>query len=104
MKTRDRYEIIIVGGGAAGLAAGLYCQRSALKTVLFERGMIGGQIAVSKEVENYPGVEGITGFELAEKLSNHARAFGLPIIQEEVARCGTGFRSSFRPACERRQV
>ncbi len=85
MEVREPYEVIIVGGGAAGLAAGLYCQRAALKAVLFERGLIGGQIAVSKEVENYPGVEGITGFDLADKLLNHAKGFGLRVIQEEVA-------------------
>jgi hypothetical protein len=72
------------GGGPAGLAAGIYCQRGALKTVLFEKGPPGGQIAISKEVENYPGVEGITGFDLAEKMLRHARSFGLRIIDEEV--------------------
>jgi thioredoxin reductase (NADPH) len=78
------YDVIIVGGGPAGLAAGLYCQRAAVKTVLFEKGLIGGQIAISKEVENYPGVEDITGFDLAEKLLHHAKRFGLQIVQEEV--------------------
>lgn len=81
---KEIYDVIIIGGGPAGLAAGLYAQRAALKTVLFEKGPPGGQIAISKEVENYPGIEGITGFELAEKLYNHARAFGLRVIQEEV--------------------
>jgi thioredoxin reductase (NADPH) len=84
MKENEKYDLIIVGGGPAGLAAGLYAQRAALKTVLFEKGPPGGQIAISKEVENYPGIEGITGFELAEKLYKHAQAFGLRIIQEEV--------------------
>jgi thioredoxin reductase (NADPH) len=91
MEMKETYEVIIVGGGPAGLAAGLYCQRAALKTVLFEKGLIGGQIAISKEVENYPGVEGITGFDLAEKLVRHARAFGLHIIQEEVVEVNAGY-------------
>jgi thioredoxin reductase (NADPH) len=82
--------VVIVGGGPAGLAAGLYCQRAAVKTVLFEKGLIGGQIAISKEVENYPGVEGITGFDLADKLLHHAKAFGLQIIQEEVVSIHVG--------------
>jgi thioredoxin reductase (NADPH) len=86
----ETYEVIIVGGGPAGLAAGLYCQRAALKTVLFEKGLLGGQIAISKDVENYPGVEGITGFDLAEKLVHHAQAFGLSIVQEEVAEVKAG--------------
>jgi thioredoxin reductase (NADPH) len=84
MNGKETYDVIIVGGGPAGLAAGLYSQRAALKTVLFEKGPPGGQIAISKEVENYPGIEGITGFDLAEKLFNHARSFGLRVIQEEV--------------------
>jgi thioredoxin reductase (NADPH) len=82
---KDIYDVIIVGGGPAGLTAGLYCKRAALKTVLFEKGLIGGQIAISKDVENYPGLEGITGFDLAEKMVHHARTYGLSIIQEEVA-------------------
>jgi thioredoxin reductase (NADPH) len=90
MANKETYEVIIVGGGPAGLAAGLYCNRAALKTVLFEKGLIGGQIAISKEVENYPGVEGITGFDLAEKLVHHARSFGLSIIQQEIAAVNAG--------------
>lgn len=84
------HEVIIVGGGPAGLAAGIYCQRGALKTVLFEKGPPGGQIAISKDVENYPGIEGITGFDLAEKMVGHAKSFGLRIVQEEVVEVNAG--------------
>jgi thioredoxin reductase (NADPH) len=90
MSIEEKYEVIIVGGGPAGLAAGLYCQRAAMKTVLLEKGLIGGQIAISKEVENYPGLEGITGFDLAEKLIHHAKTFGLSVIQQEVAAVSVG--------------
>lgn len=90
MELKENYEVIIVGGGPAGLVAGLYCKRAALKTVLFEKGLLGGQIAISKEVENYPGVEGITGFDLAEKLVRHAQGFGLSVIQEEVVEINAG--------------
>jgi thioredoxin reductase (NADPH) len=58
--------------------------RAALNTVLVERGLPGGQIAISKDVENYPGIEGITGFDLAEKLLRHAKSYGLNMIQQEV--------------------
>ena len=90
MANKETYEVIIVGGGPAGLAAGLYCNRAALKTILLEKGLLGGQIAISKEVENYPGVEGITGFDLAEKLAHHAQSFGLRIIQQEIAAVNAG--------------
>ncbi len=95
MVTDDTYEVIIVGGGPAGLTAGIYCKRAALKTVLFEKGMLGGQIAISKEVDNYPGLEGITGFDLAEKLVHQASSFDLRVVQQEVTSidCGTGFHS-----------
>ncbi len=79
----ELYDVIIVGGGPAGLTAGLYCKRSGLKTLLVEKGVLGGQLAVSKEVENYPGIEGATGFDLAEKMAHHAQAFGLEVLQEE---------------------
>lgn len=79
----ETYDVIIVGGGPGGLAAGLYCKRSGLKTLLIEKGMLGGQLAISKEVENYPGIEGATGFDLAEKMAHHAKSFGLEVLQEE---------------------
>lgn len=90
MADNEIFDVIIVGGGPAGLAAGIYCQRAALKTVLFEKGLLGGQIAISKDVENYPGVEGITGFDLAEKMLGHARHFGLNVVQQEVAEVKAG--------------
>lgn len=90
MTVGKMYEVIIVGGGPAGLTAGLYCMRAALRTVLFEKGLPGGQIAISKEVENYPGVEGITGFDLAAKMIHHANSFGLNIMQQEVVAISPG--------------
>lgn len=90
MNEGKSYEAIIVGGGPAGLTAGLYCKRAALKTILIEKGLLGGQIAISKDVENYPGVEGITGFDLAEKMIHHVNSLGLQIIQDEVAEIKPG--------------
>ena len=59
------YEVIIIGGGPAGLTAGLYTSRARLNSLLIEKGLIGGQIANAERVENYPGFpEGISGLEL----------------------------------------
>ena len=78
------YDLAIVGGGPGGLTAGIYAMRAALKTVLVEKGLAGGQIAVSDSVENYPGFEYITGFELSQKFQQHAQACGLEMLQKEV--------------------
>jgi len=84
MVSNNSYDVIIVGGGPAGLSAGLYSMRAGLNAVLFEKGAPGGQLAISKEVENYPGVKGATGFDLAEKLLDHAQSYGLNIVPQEV--------------------
>lgn len=78
------YDLIIVGGGPAGLTAGIYAMRAAMKTVLVERGMFGGQVAITKEVENYPGFINIDGLELCDKFLNHAKSYGLEIVEKEV--------------------
>lgn len=80
----DVYDVIIVGGGPAGLTAGLYCMRAALNTLLYEKAVPGGQVAISKDVENYPGIENVTGFDLSEKFLQHAKSYGLRVIQREV--------------------
>ena len=56
------HDLVIVGGGPAGLSAGIYAKRAALDVVLVEKGMPGGQIALTQDVENYPGIEEIGGF------------------------------------------
>ncbi|MCX8011767.1 MAG: FAD-dependent oxidoreductase, partial [Desulfobacterota bacterium] len=80
------YDLIIVGGGAAGLTAGLYGVRAKLKTLLLEKlPLTGGQIAYSEKVENYPGFpEGISGTELTLLMESQARNFGLEIKTSEV--------------------
>ncbi len=72
------YQLIIVGGGPAGLTAGLYAARGRLKALLVEKGATGGQVLVTDWVDNYPGfVDGISGFELMDKMTAHADRFGL---------------------------
>ncbi|MCI5195488.1 MAG: thioredoxin-disulfide reductase [Candidatus Electrothrix sp. AW5] len=77
MKKTD-YQMIIVGGGPAGLTAGLYAARGRLETVLIEKGATGGQVLVTDWVDNYPGFhDGIAGFELMDKMTAHVDRFGL---------------------------
>ena len=72
------YQLIIIGGGPAGLTAGLYATRARLDTLLLEKGALGGQVIITDWVDNYPGfVEGVTGFELMDKMAAHAKRFGL---------------------------
>jgi thioredoxin reductase (NADPH) len=78
------YDVIIIGGGPAGLTSGVYAKRAALNTVLIEKGVPGGQIVNSDEVENYLGFEHISGAELSMKFSQHAQSYGLEILSREV--------------------
>ena len=76
----DRYDLIIVGAGPAGLAAGLYAGRSRLKTLVLESMMPGGQAAVTDALENYPGVGLVSGPELAEKMREQMSEFGAELV------------------------
>jgi thioredoxin reductase (NADPH) len=73
------FDLIIVGGGPAGLTAGLYAARANMSTVLFEAKDVGGEILNTELIEDYPGFESVTGTELANKMADHARKFGLRI-------------------------
>jgi thioredoxin reductase (NADPH) len=80
-----KYEVIIIGGGPAGLTAGLYTSRAGLKSLLVERGMFGGQIVNATLVENYPGFpEGISGAELGSLMHQQAARYGLEVVTAEV--------------------
>ena len=81
----DIYEVIIVGGGPAGLTAGLYSSRAGLTSILIEKGIFGGQITYAEHVENFTGFpEGISGQELGEKMHEQARKHGLKTLTAEV--------------------
>ena len=82
---KDHYELVILGGGPAGLAAGLYAARARLDHVLIEKGAPGGQVLSTDWVDNYPGFpEGIAGFDLCEKMTQHAKRFDVNIENAEV--------------------
>jgi thioredoxin reductase (NADPH) len=82
----DSYQLLIVGGGPAGLTAGLYATRARLSTLLIDKGMPGGQIVNAELVENYPGFpEGISGMELASLMERQAMKYGLEVAMAEVA-------------------
>lgn len=79
------YDIVIIGGGPAGLAAGLYARRAAMDTILLERHVPGGQVLLTERVENYPGFpDGITGIELVNRMKEQALKIGLNIAQHDV--------------------
>jgi thioredoxin reductase (NADPH) len=84
MANSRQYDLIIIGGGAGGLTAAIYAMRAAMKTVLIEKGVPGGQMMLSDEVENYPGFKHINGAELSMKMAEHAQEYGLQQITQEV--------------------
>ena len=80
-----KYDIIIIGGGPAGLTAGLYTARAKQSSLLIDKGMVGGMITKADQVDNYPGFpDGISGFELGELMQRQATKYSLKIITAEV--------------------
>lgn len=85
------YEVIIIGGGPAGLSAGLYTSRAGLSSLLIERGIFGGQMVNATLVENYPGFpEGISGAELGSLMHQQAIRYGLEVVTAEVTGLAPG--------------
>lgn len=85
LEMEPAFEVAIVGGGPAGLTAGLYAARALRRTVMFERNVTGGQIALTSLVENYPGfADGVNGFELARQMEKQARRQGLHVRYDNV--------------------
>ncbi len=80
------HDVLIVGGGPAGLSAGIYTSRAGLKTVIAEMSAPGGQISISSILENYPGISSISGLEFGEMLAQHAEAAGCSLIRDEVSK------------------
>ena len=81
----DIYDLIILGGGPAGLSSGIYSARSKLKTLIIEQRRTGGQIVNTYEIENYPGsTEDVTGISLMNRMKDQCQSFGAQIIQDKI--------------------
>jgi len=78
------FDVIIVGGGPAGLTAGIYCVRRKLKVVVVERGSLGGQVNTTPEIANWPGDKLVSGPDLAKRMAEHAKSLSVEVIFDDV--------------------
>ncbi len=84
------YNVIIIGSGPAGLAAAIYAERAELNAIVIEKNVVsGGQVLTTYEVDNYPGVRGIGGYDLGMKFREHADSLGAEFVEDEVIRIET---------------
>src|SRR5258708_32270666 len=86
MPESKKYDVIIVGAGPAGMCAAMYAGRGMLKAVTLERGAPGGELLNTDLIEDYPGFGGIKGWELAQKMAEHAKKFGAELVTDTVER------------------
>ena len=84
MANRVFYDLIIIGGGPGGLSAGIYALRASMRTVLIEKAAPGGQVTQSDQVENYPAIKKVSGYELAQNFLEHAGEYNLEVLSREV--------------------
>ncbi|MDP3582730.1 MAG: thioredoxin-disulfide reductase [Ignavibacteria bacterium] len=75
----NHFDVIVIGGGAAGLTAGIYLSRAKLSTLILNEGTVGGQMVLTHEIANYPGIESISGYQLARNMKAQAQKFGCTI-------------------------
>ncbi|PIC78794.1 thioredoxin-disulfide reductase [Sporosarcina sp. P18a] len=91
MTTEEKiYDVIIVGAGPAGMTAAVYTSRGNMSTLMLERGVPGGQMANTEEIENYPGFESILGPDLSTKMFDHAKRFGAEYAYGDVTKIQDG--------------
>lgn len=75
----NKFDVIVIGGGPAGLTAGIYLSRAKVKTLILNEGTVGGQMVLTHEVANYPGVEHINGYQLSSIMKKQAQSFGCEV-------------------------
>ncbi|NLI23963.1 MAG: thioredoxin-disulfide reductase [Bacteroidales bacterium] len=80
MKADTNYDVIVLGAGPAGLTAGIYLSRARIRTLIINEGTVGGQMVLTHEIANYPGVEKTSGYQLSGIMKKQARSFGCEII------------------------
>jgi len=83
MNSNNHYDAIVIGAGPAGLTAGIYLSRAKQKTLIVNEGTVGGQMVLTHEIANYPGVENISGYQLANIMKKQAKTFGCDIKSNE---------------------
>lgn len=84
-KIEEEQDVIILGGGPAGLTAGIYAGRNLWRTLIIEKGIVGGNAVLTEKIDNYPGFpEGITGEELVKRMETQAKKFGSKILESDV--------------------
>ncbi len=81
------YDVIIIGGGPAGLSSGIYAARGGLKTVIVENKSIGGQAQTAHEIQNYPGIKAIGGFDLCYSMMEQCTSFGVDFALDRITAC-----------------
>jgi thioredoxin reductase (NADPH) len=89
------YDLVIIGGGPAGMAAGIYAARNMLKTVILEKAILGGQPAVAEKIENFPGFQDLDGWKLTTGLEKHVKDLGVKVIEPEEVQ-GIGDQDTIR--------
>ena len=80
MSNNNHYDAIVIGAGPAGLTAGIYLSRARVKTLIINEGVAGGQMILTHEIANYPGVESISGYQLSNIMKKQAQSFGCDIM------------------------
>ncbi|MEK6777067.1 MAG: FAD-dependent oxidoreductase [bacterium] len=82
----ELYDVLIIGGGPAGMSAGVFAGRNLLETVILEKSILGGQPAVAERIENFPGFPELDGWDLTTRLEKHIKGLGVEVIEPEEVR------------------